>query len=136
MGGGRIVLPANVTRVMRHDELLAGPPTPGIQRLTAFEDDERWIGYSRAEPGVLSGWHHHGAYDSYFYVLGGTAYIELADGEQIRVRPGDFALVLAGAVHREGTEGDVALEAVVIRIGSGEQVFPVDEPRSGQSAGG
>jgi mannose-6-phosphate isomerase-like protein (cupin superfamily) len=119
---------ARVTRVMRPADLVAGPPTPGIDRLTAFEDAERWIGYSRAVPGVMSGWHHHGAYDSYFYVIAGTTFIELADGEQIRVRPGDFALLPAGTVHREGAEGEVALEAVVIRIGSGPQVFPVDDP--------
>lgn len=120
---------ARVTRVVHPADLVAGPPTPGIGRLTAFEDEERWVGYSRADPGVMSGWHHHGSYDSYFYVTGGTAYIELADGEEIRVRAGDFALLTAGTVHREGTEGEVALEAVVIRIGSGPQVFPVDDPR-------
>jgi mannose-6-phosphate isomerase-like protein (cupin superfamily) len=120
---------ARVPRVMRSADLVPGPPTPGVDRLTAFEEDERWIGFSRAAPGTLSGWHHHGAHDSYFYVVGGTAYLELADGEQIRVRPGDFALLPAGTVHREGTEGDVALEAVVIRLGSGPQVFPVDDPR-------
>jgi mannose-6-phosphate isomerase-like protein (cupin superfamily) len=126
---------ARVTHVVRPADLVSGPPTPGVDRRTAFEDNERWIGYSRAEPGVLSGWHHHGAYDSYFYVIGGTALIELADGEQLRVRPGDFALLTAGKVHREGTEGDVALEAVVIRIGSGQQVFPVDDPRSVRAEG-
>ena len=124
-----------VARVVHPADLVSGPPTPGVDRLTAFEDAKRWIGFSRAEPGVLSGWHHHGEYDSYFYVLGGTAYIELADGGQIRVRPGDFALLPAGTVHREGTEGEVALEAVVIRIGRGPQVFPVDDPRSASAEG-
>ena len=116
-------------RVVPWADLIAGPPTPGVSRLTAFEDAGRWVGYSRAEPGVMSGWHHHGAHDTYFYVVAGTAYIELDDGRQIRVRPGDFAFLPAGTAHREGPEGDVGLEAVVIRIGSGPQVFPLADPQ-------
>jgi hypothetical protein len=44
------------------------------------------------------------------------------------VQTGDFACLSARTVHREGAAGSVALEAVVIRLGSGPQVFPVDEP--------
>jgi len=122
-------------RVRRPADLVAGPPTPGVERLEAFADEGRWVGFTRTEPGVFSGWHHHGGHDTYFYVLSGAARIELAGGESVEVRAGDFAHLPAGVVHREGTPGHVPLEAVVIRLGSGPQVFPVDDPRAGSGEG-
>ena len=117
-------------RVLGPEELVPGPPTPGVERLTAFEGDDRWIGRSRAEPGVVSGWHHHGGHDTYFFVLSGAARIELGGGRTVEVHAGDFALLPAGTVHREGPMGDVALDAIVVRLGSGPQVFEAFEPSS------
>ena len=37
-----------------------GPATPGMVREQAFVSDDRWVGVVRTEPGVRSGWHHHG----------------------------------------------------------------------------
>lgn len=118
-------------RIIRPADRVSGPPTPGVERHEAFADEGRWIGISRTEPGVISGWHHHGDHDSYFYVTSGAAVIELEDGEQLTVQAGDFACVPKQTIHREGTAGSEALEAVVVRLGSGPQVFPVDEPAAG-----
>jgi len=41
---------------------------------------------------------------------------------------GDFAHLPAGVIHCEGTPGEDPLEAVVVRIGSGPQVFAVPDP--------
>ena len=115
-------------RVRRPADLVAGPATPGVERLEAFADEGRWVGFTRTEPGVVSGWHHHGEHDTYFYVLSGAARIELADGQTVDVGAGDFAHLPAGVVHREGTPGEAPMEAVVVRIGSGPQVFAVPDP--------
>jgi quercetin dioxygenase-like cupin family protein len=114
--------------VKRPADLTAGPPTPGMQRLEAFAADDRWIGRAGSEPGVVSGWHHHGRHDTYFYVLAGGARLEFEDGEVLEVGAGNFAHVPAGVIHREGTLGDATFEAVVVRIGSGPQVFEVNDP--------
>ncbi len=85
-----------VARVIRPTDLVAGPATPGVERLEAFADEGRWVGFTRTEPGVVSGWHHHGGHDTYLYVLSGAARIELADGQTVEVGAGDFAHLPAG----------------------------------------
>lgn len=117
-------------QVKRPVDLTLGPPTPGMERHEAFAADDRWVGHVRGEPGVLSGWHHHGDHDTYFYVLSGRARIEMEGGESIVVEPGDFCHIAARTVHREGASADGPLEVVLVRIGSGPQVFPVDDPNS------
>ena len=115
-------------RVLGPEDLVSGPATPGMQRLIAFEGEGRWIGRSRVEPGVVSSWHHHGGHDTYFFVLSGDLRIELGGGRMAEVHAGDFALLPAAAVHREGPMGDVAFDAIVVRLGSGPQVFEAAEP--------
>lgn len=118
------------TTVKRPGDLTLGPPTPGMKRMEAFSAEDRWVGHVWGEPGVMSGWHHHGEHDTYFYVLGGRAEIEMESGESIHIEQGDFAHIAAGTIHREGASGDQPLEVVLVRIGRGPQVFPVDDPES------
>jgi len=113
---------------IRPEALVPGPPTPGMERLQAYAGDDRWIGHVRSDPGVLSGWHHHGDHDTYFYVLSGAAHIDLEGDETFEVLAGDFAHIPAGTIHREGPLGEGAFEAIVIRIGTGPQVFEVPDP--------
>jgi mannose-6-phosphate isomerase-like protein (cupin superfamily) len=110
-----------------HD-LVPGPATPGMNRRTAYAGEDRWIGHVTTEPGVFSGWHHHGQHDTYFYVISGAAQIEVAEGRTFEVLAGDFAHIPAGTIHREGTFGADPLEAIVIRFGTGPQVFDVPDP--------
>jgi quercetin dioxygenase-like cupin family protein len=117
-------------RVVRPGDLVPGPPTPGVGRLEAFAGEDRWIGRATSEPGVTSGWHHHGQHETYFYVLAGATRLDVAGSQPFEVRAGDFAYVPAGVVHRETSIADVTLDAIVVRIGSGPQVFPVDAPKS------
>lgn len=121
-----------VPTVVHHDERVEapGPRTPGMDREQAFADDDRWIGYVRTEAGVKSGWHHHGEMDTYIYVVAGTIELESGPGgrELVSVGVGDFAHVPGGTVHREGTPVDEPGEAVIVRIGSGQPVFNVEDP--------
>jgi mannose-6-phosphate isomerase-like protein (cupin superfamily) len=50
-------------------------------------------------------WHSHPASDELFLVLEGTLVIDLAGGRELRLRPGQAAVVPAGVVHRTRGEG-------------------------------
>jgi uncharacterized RmlC-like cupin family protein len=108
----------------------AAPATPGMVREQAFAADDRWVGVVRTEPGVWSGWHHHGDTDTYFYVLRGALELKFGPGghERLRVRAGDYAHVPHGVIHREGTPPDEPAEVALVRIGSGAPVVNVEGP--------
>jgi uncharacterized RmlC-like cupin family protein len=79
---------------------------------------------------MVSGWHHHGEYESTIYVVSGALRMEYGPGgaDVIEAGPGDFVFVARGAVHREGNPSDEVSEMVVVRSGSGEPVVNVDAP--------
>ena len=105
-----------------------GPPPPGMDRSELIDDRERWVGWVQTDAGVAGGWHHHGARDSYIYVLRGTVRIEYgpAGREHLTARAGDFIFNPAGMVHREITGPDEPAEFFVVRIGPGPQNVNVD----------
>jgi len=117
----------------RPADRVPGPPTAGMIREMAFTTAQAWSGYARTEPGMVSGWHHHGDYDSIIYVLSGALRMEFGPGggDTLDAQPGDFVLVPSGAVHRESNPSAVPAEIVVVRIGSGESTFNVDGPAEG-----
>jgi uncharacterized RmlC-like cupin family protein len=48
-----------------------GPSTPGMDRQEAFATDRMWSGVARTKVAMVSGWHHHGEYETTIYVLTG-----------------------------------------------------------------
>lgn len=128
MGTGRPRVVGSRERV-----IASGPATPGMLREAAFAGEDRWVGFVRTEPGVRSGWHHHGETDTYFYVLHGAMELEFGPGghERLAVRAGDFAHVPAGLVHREGTPSGDPAEIILVRIGHGQPVVNVEGPEAG-----
>lgn len=58
---------ATVQVVGPGDRSSEGLQTPGMRREEAFADEASWVGLVRAEPGQVSGWHHHGDYETFFY---------------------------------------------------------------------
>jgi quercetin dioxygenase-like cupin family protein len=52
----------------------------GIARHLAFKGDGFLVVRSRVEPGVSSGWHHHGDYDVCGYLVSGTVRFENGPG--------------------------------------------------------
>jgi uncharacterized RmlC-like cupin family protein len=112
------------------ERLVAGPATPGMVREMAFAGDDRWVGYVHTEPGVRSGWHHHGETDTYFYVLQGSVELEFGPGgrERLSVVAGDFAHVPPGVIHREGTTPDEPGGIILVRVGAGQPVVNVEGP--------
>ena len=122
----------STVRVIRAGEMPpAASTTPGMDRHEAFVDDGVWTGTVQTEPGVLTGWHMHADYDTYIYVVSGSARIEYGPGGHLGddAGPGDFVLIPRGIVHREGTSiGSNGVQAVLVRLGHGELVTNVEAP--------
>ncbi len=113
------------------EERTEGASTAGMIREQAVATDRMWAGLARTEAGMVSGWHHHGGYESTLYVLTGALRMEFGPGgaQVLEAGPGDFLYVVPGAVHRESNPSDEESRIVVVRSGSGEPVINVDGPK-------
>jgi uncharacterized RmlC-like cupin family protein len=109
-----------------------GPSTPGMERQQAVATDGMWSGFVRTQAGMVSGWHHHGEYETTIYVLAGGLRMEFgSDGATIvEAGPGDFVYVPKGAVHRESNPSAEPADIVVVRAGRGESTVNVAGPTS------
>ncbi|MFP5346428.1 MAG: cupin domain-containing protein [Actinomycetes bacterium] len=105
-------------------------PTPGKLREQAIAVPGLWAGFVRTEPGVASGWHHHGDQDTVVYVIEGTVRIEFGPGgaQGADAGPGDFVHIPKHVVHREVNPGPTASQEVVARSGAGPLTINVDGP--------
>jgi uncharacterized RmlC-like cupin family protein len=118
-------------RGLEKDTLSEAPGSPGIARHLAFQGEGFMVVRSRVDPGVVSGWHHHGDYDVYGYLVSGSASFEDGRGgrDSISVGPGAFFHVPARTVHRDvnpsGREGQ---EVILFLRGSGPMVVNVEGP--------
>jgi len=112
------------------EERVEGQSTQGISREQAVQTDGMWSGFARTEPGMVSGWHHHGEYETTIYVLSGSLRMEFGSGgeESFEAKPGDFVFVGKHVVHRESDPSSEGATLVVVRAGQGEPVSNVDGP--------
>jgi len=112
------------------EERTAGLATPGMVREEAIATDRMWAGLVRTDAGMISGWHHHGGYQTAIFVLSGALRMEFGPGgrETLEAGPGDFVYVEPGGVHRESNPSDEESRIVVVRAGDGQPVFNVDGP--------
>jgi quercetin dioxygenase-like cupin family protein len=118
-------------RGVTHDALSPAPGTPGIVRELAFAGDDVRVLRARGEPGIVSGWHHHGDHDVYGYVAAGTVHFEGGPGgrDRITVGQGDFFHVPAHLVHRERNPSDRDGQEIILFLrGSGPMSVNVDGP--------
>jgi uncharacterized RmlC-like cupin family protein len=117
-------------RLIRPDERTAAAPTPGMIREEAVTTERLWAGLARTAPAMVSGWHHHGEYETSIYLLSGALQMEFGPegAEKLNARPGDFIYVPPGAIHRESNPSDEESQMVVVRSGSGAPVINVDAP--------
>lgn len=117
-------------RLIAPGERVEGAGTPGMTREEAVATDRMWAGLVRTGAGMVSGWHHHGDYETTIYVLTGALRMEFGPGGRhvLEAVPGDFLYVARGAVHREGNPTEQESQIVVVRSGSGEPVVNVDGP--------
>jgi uncharacterized RmlC-like cupin family protein len=115
------------------DELVEIDGPPEIHRRQAFAKPGLWAGLTTTEPGLVSGWHHHGGHDTIVYVISGSVGIEFGGGGRraVQASEGDFLVIPSGLVHRESTPGDEPSRSVVIRAGGdGPPTIEVDGPSS------
>jgi uncharacterized RmlC-like cupin family protein len=112
------------------EERTEGAGTPGMIREEAVATDEMWGGLVRTGAGMVSGWHHHGDYETTIYVLSGALRMEFGPGgsDVLEASSGDFLYVAPRTVHRESNPIDQESRIVVVRSGSGEPVINVDGP--------
>lgn len=113
-------------------ELLPGEGTPGMHREDAILLDDLWSGRVGIDPGVTSGWHHHGSYDTIVYVATGALTVETADAV-VEASVGDFVHIPAHTVHREGNPAALRSQLIVVRRGTGPIVTNVAGPRKNPS---
>jgi uncharacterized RmlC-like cupin family protein len=101
-----------------------------MTRERAIEVEGLWAGFVRTEPGMTSGWHHHGEYETSIYVAHGTLRMEsgVEGRDVIDAEAGDFLHVPQGAIHRESNHGDHQSHLIVVRAGHGVPTINVEGP--------
>ena len=115
-------------RLIKRDALQTDAnPTAGMTRRHAITADGLTSGTVTTEPGVVSGWHHHGTHETSIYILRGTLHMEFAEGA-FDAHEGDFIHMPAGAVHRESNPGREPNLAVFSRAGTGTVTVNVEAP--------
>ena len=116
--------------LIRPENRVEGDPTPGMVREKAVITDGMWADLVRTEPPIVSGWHHHGDYETSIYVISGVLRMESGPGggSVVEAGPGDFLFVPRAAIHRERNPGDTESQIVVVRAGHGPPVINVDAP--------
>jgi uncharacterized RmlC-like cupin family protein len=121
---------ADPVRHVTPAEFTPGHPTPGMQREEAVAADGIWTGLVHTEPGMESGWHHHGEYQTSLYIVSGAMRLEFGPGgsQSVDAGPGDFVFVPKWAVHRETNPSPQPATAVITRAGHGDPVTNVDGP--------
>ena len=116
--------------LIRPEDRVEGDPTPGMIREQAVAFEGMWAGLVTTEPHMISGWHHHGEYETTIYVISGALRMESGpEGESVvEAHPGAFLYVPKDAIHRESNPGDIESHIVVVRAGHGPTVFNVEGP--------
>lgn len=104
--------------------------TTGMVREQAMANEEVWAGLVRTAPNRPSGWHHHGDYDTYFYVQSARMRMEFGPGGEkvVDAGPGDFVHVPKHVIHREVNRADEEGALILVRVGSGPPVVNVEGP--------
>ena len=128
---GRVEHSDRVKRITPEDRV-GGDLSPGVSREQAIVMEGFWTGVAFTEPGVVSGWHHHGNYETSIYVASGRVRLECGlDGHEIiEASVGDFIHVPAGAIHRESNPGDTTSSLVLLRVGTGSTTINTVGPAS------
>ena len=111
--------------------LLQGPGSPGITRHLAFKGEGLLVVRAHGEPGTISGWHHHGEYEVYGYMISGSARLESGPGgvDFTSVGPGDFFYVPPQYIHRDVNPSQTQGQEVILFLrGRGPMVVNVDAP--------
>ena len=77
--------------------------TTGMHREELVSTPNAWVGMVQTQPEFTSGWHHHGDYDTYVYVISGEIKLEFGEGgkDSVVAKVGEVAFIPKDTVHRE-----------------------------------
>jgi uncharacterized RmlC-like cupin family protein len=105
--------------------------TTGMQREEMISKPDAWVGMVQTKPGFTSGWHHHGDYDTYVYVISGKLNLDFgkAGGKNCVALNGEIAFIPKNTIHRESNLSSEEQVAFVVRVGQGAPVFNVAGPK-------
>jgi uncharacterized RmlC-like cupin family protein len=121
---------SGVRLVRAADRVRAEAQTPGMIREEAFCGSSFWTGIARTSPGNVSGWHHHGAWDTIAYVITGEVRLEYGPGGQsvAHACPRDHLFIPKGEIHRESNPANLEPTLAIFRMGEGPVLIAVDAP--------
>ena len=104
--------------------------TAGMEREQLVASADAWVGMARTAPGFVSGWHHHGDFDTYVYVVSGAMQFESGkEGVDVsEAGPGDVVHVPRQTVHKESNPSAEEQVVFVVRVGRGTPVTNVEGP--------
>ena len=104
--------------------------TVGMQREELVSTHNAWVGMVQTEPGFTSGWHHHGDYDTYVYVISGELKLDFGEAgkESCVAKAGEVVFIPSDTVHRESNPSTEKQVLFGVRVGQGAPVFNVDSP--------
>ena len=104
--------------------------TSGMQREELASTANSWVGIVQTKPQFTSGWHHHGDYNTYVYVISGEIKLEFGEAgiESAVANAGEVAFIPQDTVHRELNPSTEKQILFVVRVGKGDPVFNVDGP--------
>lgn len=104
--------------------------TEGMLREELVAIPNAWAGMVSTESGFVSGWHHHGDFETFIYVVSGEIKMEFGkEGEETCLaKPGEVLYVPKETVHRESNPSREEQLLFVVRAGEGDPVFNVDKP--------
>jgi uncharacterized RmlC-like cupin family protein len=104
--------------------------TVGMQREELVSTPDAWVGMVQTEPGFTSGWHHHGDYDTYVYVISGEIKLDFGEAgkESCVAKAGEVAFIPKDTVHRESNPSTEKQFLFGVRVGQGAPVFNVEGP--------
>jgi uncharacterized RmlC-like cupin family protein len=63
---------SDLVSLIRPKDRVEEDPTPGMIREQVVFTEDMWAGLVRTEPRMVSGWHHHGDYETSIYVTSGA----------------------------------------------------------------
>jgi uncharacterized RmlC-like cupin family protein len=104
-------------KVVADNSVEAGGASGGLSRGSAVSAGGMWMGISDLPAHHASVAHHHEQQTTIVHILSGEMTFRVGeDGAEVfTARPGDYAVIPGGVIHREENPSDEACRCIVVR---------------------